>query len=51
MWVGFPGTEPSEGTLLEIYDKNEKCIIVLRTYTFSKFFVYFICIALATAQH
>ena len=23
MWVGFPGTELSEGTLLEIYDKNE----------------------------
>ena len=40
MWVGFPGTELSEGTLLEIYDKNEKCIIVLRTYTFSNFIAY-----------
>ena len=40
MWVGFPGTEPSEGILFEIYNKNEKCIIVLCTYTFSNFIAY-----------
>ena len=27
----------SEGILFEIYDKNEKCIIVLCTYTFYNF--------------